>query len=124
VKRETISVLLALLTTLSGLVLAGPSIAKDSPPTEQVIRITASSFQFSPAEIRVKKGVPVILELTSDDHHHGFKLPEFHLRADVQPGAVEKIRFVPDKTGKFTFICDVFCGDGHEDMSGTLVVTE
>ena len=30
---------------------------------------------------------------------------------------------MPDKTGKFTFSCDVFCGDGHEEMTGTIVVT-
>ena len=91
---------------------------------EQVIRISASSFEFTPGEIVVKKGVPVTLEITSQDRHHGFKLAEFHLRADIKPGVVEKIRFVPDKIGTFTFICDVFCGDGHEDMSGTLKVVE
>ena len=29
----------------------------------------------------------------------------------------------PDKAGTFIFLCDVFCGDGHEGMNGTLVVT-
>ena len=91
---------------------------------EQVIRISASSFEYKPSEITLKKGVPVTLELVSEDRHHGFKLSEFHLRVDIQPGVVEKIRFVPDKIGKFTFFCDVFCGDGHEDMSGILRVIE
>jgi len=100
------------------------STAQDLRRNEQVIRISASSFEFKPSELTLKKGVPVILELTSLDHHHGFRLPEFRLRADVQPGVVEKIRFVPDKVGKFSFFCDVFCGDGHEDMSGTLTVIE
>jgi len=91
---------------------------------EQVIRISASKFEFNPSEIVVTKGVPVTLELTSQDRHHGFKLAEFHLRADIKPGVIEKVRFVPDKIGTFTFICDVFCGDGHEEMSGTLRVIE
>src|SRR5258707_5826687 len=86
---------------------------------EQVIRISASNFEFKPGEILVKKGVPVTLELTSMDRRHGFKLAEFHLRADINPGAVERVRFVPDKIGTFTFVCDVFCCDGHEEMSGT-----
>jgi len=72
----------------------------------------------------VKKGIPVMLELISADRHHGFKLSAFQLRADVTPGSVEKVRFVPDRTGTFTFLCDVFCGDGHENMSGTLTVIE
>jgi cytochrome c oxidase subunit 2 len=99
---------------------AAPEMRND----EQVIRISASTFEFKPSEITVKKGVPVTLELISQDRHHGFKLSEFHLRADIQPGVVEKVRFVPDKIGNFTFFCDVFCGDGHEDMSGTLTVIE
>jgi cytochrome c oxidase subunit 2 len=100
------------------------SLAKEISSDEQIIRISASTFEFNPSEITVKKGVPVTLELVSQDRHHGFKLPEFHLRADIKAGVVEKLRFVPDKAGTFTFFCDVFCGDGHEDMSGTLKVIE
>jgi len=100
------------------------SAAREVQTDEQVIRISASTFEFKPSEITVKKGVPVVLELVSMDRHHGFKLSEFHVRADIKPGAVEKVRFVPDKTGTFAFICDFFCGDGHEDMSGTLKVVE
>jgi cytochrome c oxidase subunit II len=100
------------------------SSAKETSNDEQIIRISASTFEFKPSEITVKKGLPVTLELVSQDRHHGFKLPEFHLRADIKAGVVEKLRLVPDKAGTFTFFCDVFCGDGHEDMSGTLKVVE
>lgn len=100
------------------------SAAQEVPNDEQVIRISASTFEFKPSDITVKKGVPVTLELVSMDRHHGFKLSEFHLRADIKPGAVEKARFVPDKTGTFAFLCDFFCGEGHEDMAGTLKVVE
>jgi len=100
------------------------SAAREARNDEQVIRISASTFEYKPSEITVKKGVPVTLELVSEDRHHGFKLPEFHVQSDIKPGVVEKVRFIPDKAGKFTFFCDVFCGDGHEDMSGTLTVVE
>ena len=117
----------ALLVAASGLFLQQASIQSAAPEMrndEQIIRISASTFEYKPSEITVKKGVPVTLELISQDRHHGFKLSAFHLRADIKPGAVERVRFVPDKTGKFTFFCDVFCGDGHEDMSGTLTAIE
>jgi cytochrome c oxidase subunit 2 len=104
--------------------LSARSAAQDQRREEQIIHISASSFEFKPSEISVKKGVPVTLEIVSQDHHHGFRLSEFHLRADIQPGVTEKIRFVPDKLGKFSFLCDVFCGEGHEEMSGTLTVVE
>ena len=98
--------------------------AQEAGSNEQIIRISASTFEFKPSQITLRKGVPVTLELISQDRHHGFKLAEFHLRADIQPGIVEKIRFVPDRVGRFTFHCHVFCGDGHEDMSGSLRVVE
>ena len=91
---------------------------------EQIIRISASTFEFKPSEIVLRKGVPVTLELISQDRRHGFTLAEFHLRVDVEPGVVETVRFVPDRVGRFTFHCHVFCGDGHEDMSGTLRIIE
>ena len=99
-------------------------LVKDPGSDEQVIRISAKTFEFQPSELTVKKGIPVTLELVSEDRHHGFKLSAFQLRADIKPGTVEKVRFVPDRTGTFTFLCDVFCGDQHEDMSGTLTVIE
>jgi len=93
-------------------------------PAEREIHITAKKFEFTPDTITLKKGEPVVLVVSSQDRKHGFNLRAFGIRADVNPGGTARIRFTPDKTGKFTFSCDVFCGDGHEDMTGTMVVTE
>jgi cytochrome c oxidase subunit 2 len=91
---------------------------------EPVIRITAKRFEYSPRTLTLKKGVPVVLELTALDRVHGFNLPDFGLRTDVLPGKVTRIRFTPNKTGEFVYFCDVFCGEGHEQMSGTLTVKD
>ena len=91
---------------------------------ETVVKLTAKKFEYMPAQITVKKGTPVSLELTSEDAKHGFNLPDFKVRSDIKPGSVTRVTFTPDKTGTFTFACDVFCGSGHEDMSGTLTVVE
>ena len=93
-------------------------------PAERVIRVTAKKFDFTPDTITLKKGEPVVFEISSSDRKHGFNLRAFGVRADVNPGGVTRVRFTPDQTGKFTFTCDVFCGDGHEEMAGTVVVTE
>lgn len=98
--------------------------AKRTGVREQVIRVTAKKFEYSPSQITVKKGVPIVLELTSLDRHHGFKLPDFSVRADIEPGEVTRVRIVPRKTGHFPFECDVFCGSGHEDMGGEIVVVD
>ena len=90
----------------------------------RVVRIVAKRFTYTPSEITLKKGEPVVLELVSEDRVHGFKLPAFKIRTDVRPNEVTRVPLTPDKTGTFTFACDVFCGDGHDDMTGTLIVTE
>ena len=91
---------------------------------EQTIRITAKKFEYSPNEIRLKKGVPAVLELSSLDRVHGFNCPDLGVRADIIPGKVSSVRVVPQKAGIYEFHCDIFCGDGHEDMSGKIIVEE
>jgi cytochrome c oxidase subunit 2 len=89
---------------------------------EQVIRIAARKFEFLPHEVTLKKGVPVILEFTTADVVMGFNAPDFNARADIIPGQVARVRLVPDKAGSFEYLCDIFCGDGHERMSGRIRV--
>jgi cytochrome c oxidase subunit II len=91
---------------------------------EQVVRMTAKKFEYTPSQITLKKGVPVVLEITALDRDHGFKVPELGVRADLKSGQVTRVRIVPDRTGTFEFRCDVFCGSGHEDMAGEIVVVD
>lgn len=96
-----------------------------APATEEVvIRMTAKKFEYSQSTLVVKKGVPLVLEITALDRVHGFNLPDFGVRTDVLPGQVRRIRLIPGKSGEFVFFCDVFCGDGHEQMSGVLTVKD
>ena len=98
--------------------------AKVPAGAEQVIHLTAKKFEYTPNEITLKKGVPVILEITALDRDHGFKIPALGVRADLKSGEVTRVRIVPDRTGTFEFRCDVFCGSGHEDMAGEIVVVD
>lgn len=98
--------------------------AQSAQPKEKVIRITAKKFNYTPGEVKLKKGVPVILEFRTQDVLMGFNLPDFNARADIVPGKTTRLRLVPDKTGTFVFLCDVFCGTGHEEMNGKLTVVD
>jgi cytochrome c oxidase subunit 2 len=92
---------------------------------EQVIKITAKKFEYSPNEIRIKKGAPVVLEFTSLDRVHGFTVPGLGgIRATIEPGKVTRVRLVAPKAGTYNFHCDLFCGDGHEGMTGKIIVEE
>jgi len=115
----------AVVVVLAALGLLGDYVvAQSAEPKEEVIKITSKRFNYTPGEVRLKKGVPVILEFTSEDIMMGFNLPDFNARVDIIPGKTARLRLVPDKTGSFVFLCDIFCGAGHEEMNGRLVVTD
>ena len=92
-------------------------------PQERIIKVVARKFDFTPGEIHLKKSVPVVLELTTLDVVMGFNVPDFGVRSDIMQGMTSRIRFTPDKVGEFPFYCDIFCGSGHEGMSGVIAVT-
>jgi cytochrome c oxidase subunit 2 len=110
---------LASAASLVVLGLAGGYAAAQAP---RVIAMKAKKFTFTPDKISLTKGEPVIFELTSEDVLMGFSLPDFNLRADMVPGKTVQLAFTPQKAGEFDFICDVFCGDLHEDMGGKITV--
>jgi len=109
-------------TAIGGMALAVTFGLRAAEPKEKVIKIVARRFTYTPNKLMLKKGVPVVLELTSADVLMGFSAPDFDTRADIIPGKVARVRLNPDKVGTFTFLCDIFCGSGHETMSGTIVV--
>jgi cytochrome c oxidase subunit 2 len=86
------------------------------------VRISARKFEFTPHEVKLRRGEPVALVLTSQDRIHGFKCTALGLRTDIVPGQPTILEITPMRAGRFTFYCDVFCGDGHEDMEGTFIV--
>lgn len=91
-------------------------------PKERTIRIVAKKFEFTPAEITLEKGVPVLIELTTEDVTMGFSAPDFKVDVEIVPGRTTSVRLMPDKAGTFDFVCDVFCGEGHEEMVGRIHV--
>ena len=94
----------------------------DTPPAEPVIKITAKKFEFSPSKIVLHVGKLVVLELRSLDRKHGFAVPDLGIRVDILPDKPTLVRVRPTKVGKFAVHCDVFCGDGHEEMTGEIEV--
>lgn len=88
------------------------------------IEVTATRFHFSPAEITLKKGEPVVLTLKSTDVAHGLRFRELHVDMNVRAGGSTEVKFTPDKIGDFTGHCSVFCGSGHGTMALKLHVTE
>ena len=88
------------------------------------VKVEAKRWAFDPSRIVVKKGEKVRLVVTSVDVKHGLGLEAFNINQDLPPQQPQTIEFTPDKAGEFEFHCTVFCGAGHGEMKGTLVVQE
>ena len=113
-----------LLNAAGALALGSLSVLALAKPKARVIKVVAKKFVFVPNEIRVKKGEAVVLQFTAPEVPMGFNLADFNLRTDIIPGKAASLLLTPDKAGSFIFVCDIFCGSGHEDMNGTLIVSE
>lgn len=91
-------------------------------PAPRVVPITAKRFAFLPAEIRLRKGEPVVLRLTTEDVRHGLFSRQLGIDAEFEPGHSRDVVVTPAEAGTFAVICDRFCGSGHGSMKITVVV--
>ncbi len=105
---------------LVALALVGARAASGQAP--RVIELTARRFEFSPSEVRLEKGAPVTLRIVSRDVTHGLYMKALGIDAEIHPGATTEVTFTPRTAGRFTAICDHFCGAGHGNMHMVFVV--
>ena len=89
----------------------------------RIIELTARRFRYEPNEIALKVGERVVVNIHSLDFIHGMNLPDLGKRLDLRPGLVTKLELQPSAPGVIDFVCDNFCGEGHEEMHGRFVVT-
>src|SRR5215471_12368503 len=118
-------IFIGVVTPMLVMVSAAVSVAGtlSDPLTKREIKVTARRFEFSPKTITVSKGEKVSLVITSEDVDHGFAIKELGIDQEIKAKQTKVIEFTPDKEGRFQFTCSVFCGDGHDEMIGELVVT-
>jgi cytochrome c oxidase subunit 2 len=114
----------AVLAVLAGGIALNPALTKAAESSPRIIAITAKRFEFSPKEVHLRKGETVVLRLTSEDVTHGLMVRALDLDADIEPGKVTDVTVTPRKGGRFTAICDHFCGSGHGNMKMTFVVDD
>ena len=115
------SILVCALLTLT--VIPASNTAARQAAEPRVIEVVARRYAFEPAEIEVTVGESVRLMVRSGDGLHGFEIKQFKVKKDLERGAAPvAIDIKPDTAGRFPFLCSQYCGDGHDDMKGTLVV--
>jgi cytochrome c oxidase subunit 2 len=110
-----------------GLLIVMPMIGNGAAVPQETPRridVVVKRFSFSPAEITLKKGEPVVFLLTSQDVAHGLKFEELNLDTEIKKNTTGELVFTPSRTGDFIGHCSHFCGAGHGSMALTLHVIE
>jgi cytochrome c oxidase subunit 2 len=123
---QTRTLIYALAATSTLLVPATLVAQKGTEPTPApiIIEVIARKFEFEPSRIEVVEGDHVRLVVRSADGVHGVGIKKFKVSKLVPRGGdTVTIDFVASAAGTFPILCSEFCGDGHEDMTGTLVVS-
>ena len=125
-RNEVIAVILIFLATI-GTILGVFTVEKYRRSkfyTVELIARAPNNGNWSPREFKVPYGKEVkILIRNIETVSHGFALPNFGVsNVEIKAGEAVTVKFVPDKRGKFPFMCTVWCSDEHLHMTGELIV--
>jgi cytochrome c oxidase subunit 2 len=88
------------------------------------IELEIRRFRFTPSEITLRVNEPVVLLVRSIDFLHGIHVPDLKVRADLPAGLVTRVALLPTTVGTIDFLCDNFCGEGHEGLAGRFIVVD
>lgn len=84
----------------------------------RIITVDAKRWAYSPNVITVKKGEKVKLKINNVDTDHNAKFETMKTTTDKDGYII----LDTSTAGTFIFKCADFCGEGHRDMKGTVIV--
>ncbi len=88
------------------------------------VYVSAHMWGYDPAEIDIPVGSTVDFYLTSKDVVHGFDIDSKEINMMAVPGAVGKITATFNSIGTYRMVCHEFCGTGHQNMMGKIIVKD
>jgi len=93
------------------------------PPADSDIYLLGRNYTWGNYILELEQNRPYRLHLTSQDMPHALVVYELKLMNRIRLGQVTTVSFSPHKAGRFNMHCGDFCGIGHYDMVGTMIVT-
>lgn len=88
------------------------------------LKCVAKMWNFDPGKVTVPVGSEVDIYLSSADVVHGFHINDKDVNLMAVPGGVNKTTVKFDEPGKYNIVCHEYCGSGHENMRGQIIVEE
>lgn len=135
-RRPGLSATLAAITAAAGsalllIVFSGTESSADPLRVEVFAKQYSWSFGYPTAgnaysedEFHLPVGQPVVFTIHTADVVHGFWVPEWEVKLDTIPGAIEEVEVTPEDSGAYQLVCSVGCGILHTAMRAKIVVEE
>lgn len=93
------------------------------PPPGSDVYMLGRLWEWWPI-LELEKGKEYRLHLSSLDWLHGFSLQPANINLQIHPNYEMVLTVQPDQAGEFGVICNEFCGIGHHQMVGKIIVVE
>jgi heme/copper-type cytochrome/quinol oxidase subunit 2 len=84
--------------------------------------VEGNQFAFSPARIEVQKDDLVKVTFTARDMAHSFTIDQYRIAKRANAGQTVVFEFRADRSGPFTFYCNLSQSDRCREMKGHLEV--
>ena len=84
--------------------------------------VSGNAFAFSPSSLTVNKNDLVKITFTAQDMPHSFTIDDYRIVKRAGAGQTVTFEFRADRTGPFTFYCNLSQDAKCKDMKGTLTV--
>ncbi|QKT02621.1 cupredoxin domain-containing protein [Ectothiorhodospiraceae bacterium 2226] len=97
----------------------GPRITEDG---RVVVTMVAARYAFYPQRVEVPANTPVTFRWATPDVLHGVHVAGTNMNTMVVPGFVSEVTTEFPRPGTYPFLCNEYCGLGHDYMWSRLVV--
>lgn len=88
------------------------------------LKCVARMWSFNPETVTVPEGSEVDIYLSAADVVHGMWITHKNVNLMAVPGAVNKTTVKFNKPGEYDLICHEYCGSGHQNMRGKIIVED
>src|SRR3990172_1072143 len=93
------------------------------PPPGSDVYLIARRWEWWPI-LEFEKDQSYRLPLSSLDWQHGFSLQPVNINIQVHPNYDLVLTMTPDEACEFGIVCNEYCGIGHHQMLGKIIVVE
>jgi cytochrome c oxidase subunit 2 len=86
------------------------------------VQLVSRMWRFEPQQVELPPGARVTIYLSTADVVHGFQLVGTNVNLMAVPGSVNVAVVTFEREGEYLAVCHEYCGVGHQNMAGKIVI--